>query len=90
MRVLVCVTCTAEGEGLTVGDKPDRPARCDYHPPDPLSLFHTHTLTHGHAHTHAYTMANERVCCEDLVLTDRRTNREALDHRQDGNHKRSK
>lgn len=40
---LVYVTCTAEGEGLTVGDKPDRPARCDYHPPDPLSLSHTHT-----------------------------------------------
>lgn len=48
--VSVCVWCTAEGEGLTVGDKPDRPARCDYHPLDPLSYTHTLAVSHD-AHT---------------------------------------
>lgn len=51
VHVLVCVTCTAEEEGLTVGDKPDRPARCDYHPLDPLSHTHTRTFRHTHLHT---------------------------------------
>lgn len=47
--VAVCVTCTTEGEGLTVGDKAGRPAHCDYHPLDPLSLSYTYTHTHAHS-----------------------------------------
>lgn len=60
--VLVCVTCTAEGEGLTVGDKPDRPARCDYHPPYPLSLSLSLSLSHAHTHTHLHTQCLMREC----------------------------
>lgn len=55
--------CSAQGEGLTVGDKPDRPARCDYHPLDPLSHAHTHSpsLTQGCTHLHAQWPKRECV-----------------------------
>lgn len=46
----MCVTRTTEGEGLTVGDKPGRPAHCDYHTPDALSPTHTRSLLHTCIH----------------------------------------
>lgn len=61
--VLVCVTCTTEGEGLTVGDKASRPARCDYHPLDPLSLSNT---THAHTLSLFHICIHNAVCCRDL------------------------
>lgn len=82
----VCVTCTGEGEGLTVGDKPGRPAHCDYHTPDALS--HTRSLLHICIHNGQRGSVLQGFRIDRL--RDRRADREALDHRQGGSHDRSK
>lgn len=84
--VSVCVTYTAEGEGLTVGDKPGRPAHCDYNTPDALS--HTCSLLHTCIHNGQRGSVLQGFRIDGR--RDRRADREGLDHRQGGSHNSSK